>query len=99
MLIKIKKAITLNTKNYQKGRLKALNKEVPLFFQNSVEVLLHLKHKHVAVVYNTSSMLGTGEIEAKKTCSLPLQLHNPVMETARGMLAVWDGKCHDQAVD
>ena len=99
MLIKIKKGITLNTKNYQKGRLKALNKEVPLFFQNSVEVLLHLKHKHVVVVYNTSSMLGTRDIEAKKTCSLPLQLHNPVMETARGMLAVWDGKCHDQAVD
>ena len=47
----------------------------------------------------TSSMLGPGEIEVKKTWSLPLKLHNPVMETARGTLAVWDGKCHDQAVD
>ena len=99
MLIKIKKGLTLNTKNYQKGRLKALNKEVLLFFQNSVDVLIHQKHKHIAVVYNTSSMLGTGETEAKKTCSLPLKLHNPVMETATGMLAVSDGKCHDQAVD
>ena len=54
MLIKIKKGITLSTKNYQKGRLKALNKEVPFFFQNSVGVLIHLKHKHIAAVYGVN---------------------------------------------